>query len=95
MLSRCPAQLPLPTARCFSQIPVIDVSPLIQAHSSLEDKQHAAAALHEAARRVGFFYAANTGVPAQLSQDILKQARQWFDLPVRSSCTRPVLQCTL
>lgn len=72
--------------RCFSQIPVIDVSALVQAHSSAQDQQEAAAALHEAARRVGFFYAANTGVPTDLCSSILTQARQWFDLPVGFSC---------
>ena len=74
--------------RGFSQIPVIDVSALVQSHSSAQDQQEAAAALHEAARRVGFFYAANTGVPADLCSNILTQARQWFDLPVGSLLQR-------
>lgn len=69
--------------RCFSSIPVIDVSPLVQPHRSVADQQEAAVALHEAARRIGFFYAANTGVPPQLSSDILSHARRWFKLPVR------------
>jgi isopenicillin N synthase-like dioxygenase len=83
--------------RGFSQIPVVDVSALMQAHSSAQDYQEAAAALHEAARRVGFFYAANTGVPADLCSNILTQARQWFDLPVGSYCkvcTTIFLWCT-
>jgi isopenicillin N synthase-like dioxygenase len=84
MLSRRAAHALASGHRCFSQIPVIDVSALVRPNSSVQAQQKAAAALHEAARCVGFFYAANTGVPAELCDDILKQARQWFDLPVGS-----------
>lgn len=79
---RSATQVGVSQARCFSSIPVIDVSPLTQPFSSTERQQQAAVALHEAARRVGFFYAANTGVPEQLCKDILLHARRWFDLPV-------------
>lgn len=83
LLPRHTAQNLVSQGRCFSSIPVVDVSPLVQPHSSVTDQQEAAVALHEAARRIGFFYAANTGVPPQLCNDILTHARRWFDLPVR------------
>jgi hypothetical protein len=41
--------------------------------------------LHEACRDVGFFYVSNTGVPAGVSEGVLRLAHEWFQLPVRGA----------
>lgn len=61
MLPRAAAECGLQRARCFSSIPIVDVSALVQPASNPKSRQQAAAALHDAAANVGFFYATNTG----------------------------------
>ncbi|EIE18553.1 Clavaminate synthase-like protein, partial [Coccomyxa subellipsoidea C-169] len=37
--------------------------------------------LHAACRDVGFFYVVNHGVPASVTDGVLQEARQWFNMP--------------
>ena len=59
----------LPLARCFSSIPIVDVSALVQPHADPEDPKvrRAADELYRAAHDVGFFYAVEHGTVAKPS----------------------------
>jgi isopenicillin N synthase-like dioxygenase len=41
--------------------------------------------LHDACLNVGFFYAQGHGVPSELTDSVMVEARKWFALPVSSS----------
>lgn len=43
----------------FCDIPIVDVGPLVQAGSSLEDRHAVGKLLHQACQSVGFFYVKN------------------------------------
>jgi hypothetical protein len=47
--------------------------------------------LHVACRDVGFFYVHNHGMPAEVQEGVLRQARRWFALPV--SAPAPAWLC--
>lgn len=66
-----------------STIPIIDISELIQTGETAE----AAAAIHDAAARVGFFYIDGHGIAPELMQQAFAVARDFFDQPeaVKSS----------
>eukprot|EP00891_Asterochloris_glomerata_P003840 jgi/Astpho2/3840/e_gw1.00062.83.1_t len=73
-------------AAAFHAIPSIDISPLVQqlqVHVATHHPavQQVAKQLHAACTDVGFFYISGHGVPAQVQEDVLKQARAWFQLP--------------
>ncbi|KAF8073234.1 2-oxoglutarate-dependent dioxygenase [Scenedesmus sp. PABB004] len=70
--------------RSFTRLPVIDMSPLLEP----TDTQDAAAVssvvaqLHDACRHVGFFFIVGHGVPAAVTEGVLRDARAWFAQPV-------------
>ncbi|HTR83843.1 MAG TPA: 2-oxoglutarate and iron-dependent oxygenase domain-containing protein [Reyranella sp.] len=63
----------------LSEIPVIDLR-LLQ--GSDRDRAQFGGELREACESVGFFYAANHGVPEKVTQGIFEQAHRFFDLPM-------------
>lgn len=70
------------TARqiALSEIPIIDLAPLISPGDAGEAE--VAAALTDAAERVGFFYVRNHGVGAPLLERAMRAAHAFFALPV-------------
>jgi isopenicillin N synthase-like dioxygenase len=70
--------IPLSRRLDFSEIPVIDVGPLVA------DRVAAATvdALGRACRDVGFLYVSNHGVPASLVADLAREAAAFFRLPL-------------
>ncbi len=78
-----------------SNIPVIDIADL---HAgSLRAQQAVAEQIAIACRETGFFYVIGHGVPADLTDALLREARRFFDLPLatkldvhhaRSGCGR-------
>ena len=72
-------------------IPIINIAPLLAGDMS------PAAAIGSACREVGFFYITNHGIPNSVIDEVYKQAKRFFDLPVaekekyaidRSTCHR-------
>ncbi|MDQ8708080.1 2-oxoglutarate and iron-dependent oxygenase domain-containing protein [Streptomyces sp. LHD-70] len=61
----------------FSEIPIIDVSPLIDG----TDPQGVAKQIGEVCEQVGFFYITNHGVPAELVEGMYQATERFFDLP--------------
>jgi isopenicillin N synthase-like dioxygenase len=47
-------------------------------------RQSVGDALHDACLNVGFFYARGHGVPTELTDGVMAEARRWFARPVRS-----------
>ncbi|KAL4855396.1 putative 2-oxoglutarate-dependent dioxygenase [Chlorella vulgaris] len=73
----------LPASLNFSStsLPLIDVGPLTNSAASVEEKQAVGRQLHDACLNVGFFYAQGHGVPAELTDSVMVEARKWFALP--------------
>jgi isopenicillin N synthase-like dioxygenase len=65
--------------RSASTLPVIDVSPLVSAASTLAERRAVGAALHAACRDVGFFNVVAHGVPPAVTAAALADARAWFE----------------
>eukprot|EP00250_Pteridium_aquilinum_P004809 c15008_g1_i1 orf=110-1114(+) len=68
----------------FTSIPVIDIGPLVEKSNDprlgeLEDVVKVVKLLDTACRDVGFFYAKGHGVPAALSEAVLRVSREFFD----------------
>ncbi|MHA6798249.1 isopenicillin N synthase family dioxygenase [Bounagaea algeriensis] len=61
----------------FSEIPIIDVSPLIDG----SDPQGVARQIGEVCETVGFFYIKNHGVPMDLVDRMYRTSANFFDLP--------------
>ncbi len=61
----------------FSEIPIIDVAPLIDG----SDPQSVAARVGEVCEQVGFFYVKNHGVPRDLVDAMYEATQRFFDLP--------------
>ncbi len=66
--------------RDFSEIPVIDVSALLDGR--IEEYPLLSARLREAAREVGFLYLTGHGLPQRLFDDLIAAARRFFALPL-------------
>lgn len=62
------------------QIPLIDLAPLTQGNAA--DRQSVANQIYEACHEIGFMYLCNHGIPQSLLDQLLVQAKQFFDLPV-------------
>jgi isopenicillin N synthase-like dioxygenase len=62
-----------------SEIPVIDISGLIQGHPGEEDK--VAAQIMEASRRIGFFYIKNHGIPQATIDAATEVMKSYFAQP--------------
>ena len=61
----------------FSEIPILDLS----LASSPDTKPALLNDLRHALLEVGFLYIKNTGVPADLIQDVIELGNSFFDLP--------------
>lgn len=60
-------------------LPIVDFGPFLDSKSTPEDKTSAAQQIDKACREVGFFYLKNHGVPSDLVEDLLSQAREFFE----------------
>ena len=63
----------------MSSLPVIDFSPFLSSDSSPERKRATAKEIDRACRDVGFFYLKNHGIPQELMQRMLENARTFFE----------------
>jgi isopenicillin N synthase-like dioxygenase len=74
--------MPLPVSRRldFSEIPVIDVAPLIDGNATQAER--AIAALGKACSEIGFIYIRNHGVRRELVDRMAEQARLFFARPM-------------
>ncbi len=63
----------------LDEIPVIDMAPFL--HGDAASRLAVANQIGDAAKRIGFFYIVNHGVPAALVADVYAEAKRFFDLP--------------
>ncbi|MCB9967873.1 MAG: isopenicillin N synthase family oxygenase [Geminicoccaceae bacterium] len=68
-----------------ASLPVIDLDPLMS--GTVTGLERTAAALTDAAERVGFFYVTNHGVPASLIEEAAAVSRRFFDSPREAKAT--------
>ncbi|MET8182490.1 2-oxoglutarate and iron-dependent oxygenase domain-containing protein [Streptomyces sp. NPDC005336] len=61
----------------FSEIPIIDISPLIDG----SDPRGVAKQIGQVCEEVGFFYVKNHGVPADMIEGMYQATERFFDLP--------------
>ena len=85
----------MPAARIldFSEIPVVDIDPLVRGESRRENET--VDAIARACQDVGFMYVRNHGMPTAALNDLVDRAKLYFALPtaekkVLRSRTRPV-----
>ena len=71
-------------------VPVIDVSSLNS--SKLSDRTAVAAELGRACRGIGFFFAANHGIPDSLREDLFSASRTFFALPLEKKNELSILR---
>lgn len=64
----------------FSEIPVIDISALVDG----SDPQRVAKEIGKAAEEVGFFYVKNHGVPKSAVEGMYRAAEEFFNLPIEA-----------
>ena len=64
------------------ELPLIDVSPLINQHSTQEDKIRCAGEIDNACRNFGFFRIKGHGVPPEQQVNLDKLSRDFFNLPL-------------
>jgi isopenicillin N synthase-like dioxygenase len=69
-----------PASRDFTDIPVIDISPLRCTDAAAQAR--VAEELGRAARDVGFLYVTGTGIDEQLFEDLLAETKQFFAQPL-------------
>ncbi|RUT24787.1 2OG-Fe(II) oxygenase [Asaia sp. W19] len=74
------------TEETFTSIPVIDIAGLYSADKT--DRQKVAAALHEAASKIGFFYIAGHRVAPELIADLRQAAKDFFSQPLEEKMKR-------
>lgn len=74
---------PAPTTEAVdapNEIPIIDFSGFKK--GTLAERQAIADQVGEACRRIGFFYVVGHSVPVPLQQDLMKQAKAFFEQPL-------------
>jgi isopenicillin N synthase-like dioxygenase len=71
-------------------VPVIDVSGLNS--SKLPDRSAVASELGRACRGIGFFFAANHGIPDSLREDLFSASRTFFALPIEEKNELSILR---
>ena len=69
----------LKTLHMASILPIIDFSPFLSPESTSEQRKTTALEIDKACREVGFFYLKNHGVPLELMNSMLQQARGFFE----------------
>ena len=67
--------LPIAPQLDFSEIPVIDISPLINQSDTAETIE----LLRDACERVGFFYIKNHGIDTAITASLHQQAKSFFN----------------
>ncbi len=77
----------MPAARIldFSEIPVIDIGPLVRGERQREAQ--VVEAIARACQEVGFMYVRNHGVPAAVLSRLVEQAKAFFALPAAEKNT--------
>lgn len=70
--------------RSFSEIPVIDIGPLVTADRTAADNERTIARLGDACADVGFFYVINHGIPEADSAAALAETKRFFALPLEA-----------
>ncbi len=68
-----------------SEIPIIDFGRFLNGDAA--ERQAVAEQISDAARRIGFFYIVNHGVPESLRQSVLSEAREFFARPMDEKMT--------
>lgn len=63
----------------MSELPVIDFSPFLDPSSTIDAKKSTALKIDRACRDVGFFYLSHHGIPAELMDGMLSNARSFFE----------------
>lgn len=66
----------------FTEIPVIDLSPMSNPSSSPEDKAKLVADIRGACSRVGFFVIKDHGIEWKIVDDAFDELKEFFDLPM-------------
>ena len=66
----------------FTEIPVIDLSPMTNPSSSPVDKTKLVADIRAACSRVGFFVIKNHGIEWKIVDDAFDGLKEFFDLPM-------------
>ena len=64
-----------------TELPIIDVSSLLQIDANDVDQLQTAKQIHQACRDWGFFYVKNHGVPMALQDELFELSREFFALP--------------
>ncbi|KAF9741305.1 hypothetical protein PMIN06_002036 [Paraphaeosphaeria minitans] len=62
-------------------LPVLDISPFLDASSTPESRQQVAHSINHACTEFGFFYLTGHGIPQTKLEEIISLARQFFALP--------------
>ncbi|ORY27119.1 hypothetical protein BCR39DRAFT_539328 [Naematelia encephala] len=66
------------------RLPLVDISPYLQADSSAEARKLTSDTLDKACREFGFFYVTGHGLDAEYLQSLLKLGHKFFELPQQS-----------
>jgi len=67
----------------FTELPILDLTPILAGSSStLEERQALALELQAACVDVGFFLIKNHGIKESVFDEALRQARAFFSLPL-------------
>lgn len=69
-------------AGSFTEIPVIDLSPLTLVNATEDDKARLISELQDACKRVGFFVVKNHGIDWQTVEDAFESLEEFFGLPL-------------
>lgn len=68
--------------RAFTEVPIIDIGPLVYPDPDPDELKHTVAAIGVACRDVGFFYVRNHGIPEAERAEMLAETKRFFDLPL-------------
>lgn len=71
-------------AGSFTEIPVIDLSPLTSATATDKDRARLISELQDACERVGFFVVRNHGIDWQIVEDAFAAVDEFFRLPLET-----------
>jgi isopenicillin N synthase-like dioxygenase len=63
----------------MSELPIIDFSPFLNPYSSIETKRTTALQIDQACRDVGFFYLSNHAINESLMEEVLLNAKRFFE----------------
>lgn len=69
------------SSHTFTEIPIIDIGPLVDPAAAPGDLQRAVDEIGAACLNVGFFYVRNHGIPESHRGDMLREMERFFALP--------------